>query len=72
MGDGVIYFYLFLLECIEDIDATINHGYVIYNQGETVLLDYPSQGDNSTYYGRSFHYGRFVMKLRERLRFSER
>ncbi|CUA77339.1 squalene monooxygenase [Rhizoctonia solani] len=44
----------------EDIDAIPVHGYAVLNAGSTVHIPYPDAAE-----GRSFHHGRFVMRLRE-------
>lgn len=46
--------------CTEDIDAVPVHGYCVVNKGETVEIPYPEKEE-----GRSFHHGRFIMRLRE-------
>ncbi|KAF8810490.1 squalene epoxidase [Phlegmacium glaucopus] len=46
--------------CLEGIDAIQMKGYCVVEGGKSVHIPYPG-----TYEGRSFHHGRFVMKLRE-------
>lgn len=46
--------------CLEGIDAIPVKGYCVVEGGKSVHIPYPG-----TYEGRSFHHGRFVMKLRE-------
>ena len=46
--------------CLEGIDATPVKGYCVVEGGKTVHIPYPG-----THEGRSFHHGRFIMKLRE-------
>ena len=46
--------------CLEGIDATPVKGYCVVDGGKTVHIPYPG-----THEGRSFHHGRFIMKLRE-------
>jgi len=41
------------------------HGYAVFNGTESAELTYPPNADGSLPIGRSFHHGRFVMKLRE-------
>ncbi|KAK9474181.1 squalene epoxidase-domain-containing protein [Dipodascopsis tothii] len=54
-----------LVECLEDIDAVPTHGYSVYYRGAPVHLEYLEKpGTEKRYQGRSFHHGRFVMKLR--------
>ncbi|KAJ3524411.1 hypothetical protein NMY22_g11010 [Coprinellus aureogranulatus] len=45
---------------LEGIDAVPVHGYCVVEEGKQVHIPYPEG-----YEGRSFHHGRFVMKLRE-------
>lgn len=55
-----------LLECLEDIDAILVKGYRISYYGEPVCLDYPREAPSDPEpRGRTFHHGRFVMKLRQ-------
>jgi squalene monooxygenase len=50
-----------LESCLEGIDAVPAYGYcVIDEDGRTVHIPYPNNEE-----GRSFHHGRFIMKLRE-------
>ena len=54
-------------QCVENIDAATLDGYVVHYMlsGENVVLNYPKREvDNSLHTGRTFHHGRFVMKLR--------
>ena len=46
--------------CLEGIDAIPVKGYCVVEGGKSVHIPYPA-----TYEGRSFHHGRFIMKLRE-------
>jgi squalene monooxygenase len=46
--------------CVDGIDAIPVHGYCVFESGKSVQIPYPG-----THEGRSFHHGRFVMKLRE-------
>jgi squalene monooxygenase len=48
-----------LPDCVEGIDGITVNGYVVFKNGEQVLLPYP------TGTGKSFHHGRFIMKLRQ-------
>jgi squalene monooxygenase len=41
------------------------NGYGVFYAGEKVDLFYPPNRDGTQPHGRSFHYGRFIMKLRE-------
>ncbi|KAF8890022.1 squalene epoxidase [Gymnopilus junonius] len=46
--------------CLEGIDAVVENGYCVVENGKSVHIPYT---DGHT--GRSFHHGRFIMKLRE-------
>lgn len=53
-------------DCLEDIDAIQVNGYWVAYHGEPVKLEYPKDTPSSPApLGRSFHHGRFVMKLRQ-------
>lgn len=55
-----------LRDCLEEIDAIQVKGYWVSYHGEPVTLDYPKDTPSSPApLGRSFHHGRFVMKLRQ-------
>ena len=49
--------------CLEGIDAIKVNGYCVVENGTSVHIPYPG-----AYEGRSFHHGRFIMKLREAAR----
>jgi squalene monooxygenase len=49
-----------MASCLENIDAVPVHGYCVVDAGRSVHIPYPDG-----YEGRSFHHGRFIMKLRE-------
>ncbi|KAF9563554.1 squalene epoxidase [Agrocybe pediades] len=49
-----------MLGCVEGIDAISVRGYCVVENGKSVHIPYPG-----SYEGRSFHHGRFIMKLRE-------
>lgn len=49
--------------CLEGIDAITVNGYCVVEDGKSVHIPYPG-----SYEGRSFHHGRFIMKLREAAR----
>lgn len=54
-----------LRDCLDDIDAIRVDGYHVSYFGNPVRLQYPKDGPSSPCpEGRSFHHGRFVMKLR--------
>ena len=46
--------------CVEGINAIPVKGYYVVEGGKSVHIPYPG-----TYEGRSFHHGRFIMKLQE-------
>ena len=46
--------------CLEGIDAVTERGYCVIDNGKSVHIPYPEP-----YEGRSFHHGRFIMRLRE-------
>ena len=49
-----------MASCLDGIDAIPVKGYCVVEDGKSVHIPYPG-----TYEGRSFHHGRFIMKLRE-------
>ncbi|KAJ5104824.1 hypothetical protein NUU61_002171 [Penicillium alfredii] len=54
-----------LRDCLEEIDSIDVKGYYVSYFGEPVLLDYPkSTPSSASPLGRTFHHGRFVIKLR--------
>ena len=55
-----------LQDCLDDIDAQLVHGYVLFKQGEQAQLNYPTESHGPDVAGRSFHNGRFVQRLRHR------
>jgi squalene monooxygenase len=52
-------------ECVEGIDSPKMNGYGVFYDGDKVDLFYPPNRDGTQPYGRSFHYGRFIMNLRK-------
>jgi squalene monooxygenase len=53
-------------DCLDGIDAIDNYGYGVFYDGNDVHLPYPKQPNSEKLeWGRSFHHGRFIMKLRE-------
>jgi squalene monooxygenase len=46
--------------CLEGIDAVTERGYCVIENGRSVHIPYPEPHE-----GRSFHHGRFIMRLRE-------
>ncbi|CEL00523.1 Putative Squalene monooxygenase Erg1 [Aspergillus calidoustus] len=58
-----------LRDCLEGIDAIPAEGYYVTYSGEPVAIPYPVQNPGAPPpEGRSFHHGRFVMRLREAAR----
>jgi squalene monooxygenase len=51
-----------MADCLAGIDATPVRGYAVAKAGETVHIPYPGGRE-----GRSFHHGRFIVKLREKV-----
>lgn len=53
-------------DAVKGIDAHVVHGYVVHDNDSntSVQLTYPRDGHQRVITGRSFHHGRFVMKLR--------
>jgi squalene monooxygenase len=49
-----------LIDTVDGIGAIPVHGYAVLNAGNTVHIPYPTGEE-----GRSFHHGRFVMRLRD-------
>lgn len=56
------------LDCLEGIDAIKVFGYECIYHGERVTIAYPKGADGKAPEGRSFHHGKFIMKLREAAR----
>ena len=50
---------------VEGIDAQKVYGYALYKDGGEAKVGYPLEGRGEDVAGRSFHNGRFVMRLRE-------
>ncbi|KJE97437.1 squalene monooxygenase [Capsaspora owczarzaki ATCC 30864] len=57
-----------LENCLEGIDSVVENGYFVHYHGQAVQLTYPLDESGKTRAGRSFHHGRFIMKLREAAR----
>ncbi|KAL2835514.1 squalene epoxidase-domain-containing protein [Aspergillus pseudoustus] len=56
-------------DCLDGIDAIPTEGYYVTYSGQPVAIPYPVQSPGAPPpEGRSFHHGRFVMKLREAAR----
>ena len=57
-----------LRDCLEGIDAIKVHGYYVSYYGDSVNVPYPKDSgstEGKAPEGRSFHHGRFIVKLRE-------
>ncbi|KAK6159171.1 hypothetical protein DH2020_006485 [Rehmannia glutinosa] len=55
-----------LQDCVSDIGAQQVFGYALYKDGESTKLSYPLEKFESDVFGRSFHNGRFVQRMREK------
>ncbi|KAJ4807527.1 Squalene monooxygenase [Rhynchospora pubera] len=56
-----------LQDCVEDIDAQRVLGYAFFRDGNATKLPYPLQKFASDVAGRSFHNGRFIQRMREKV-----
>ncbi|KZV50022.1 Squalene monooxygenase isoform 1 [Dorcoceras hygrometricum] len=56
-----------LEDCVGDIDAQRVLGYALYKDGRNAVLPYPLENFHSDVSGRSFHNGRFVQRMREKV-----
>jgi hypothetical protein len=54
-------------DCVEEIDAQRVLGYALYKDGKTTKLPYPLEKFHSDVAGRSFHNGRFIQRMREKV-----
>lgn len=54
-----------LAHCVDEIDAQKVFGYAMYKDDGEAVIKYPLSGQGEEVAGRSFHNGRFVMRLRE-------
>lgn len=62
-----------LAACLEGIEAVTEKGYIIHGDGHQAFLPYPTDAKTGEVLaGRSFHHGRFVMRLREAARAESR
>ena len=52
-----------LADCLDGIDAIPEYGYQVIYKDEKVVIPYIGE-DERTRQGRSFHHGRFIMRLR--------
>lgn len=55
-------------DTLDGIDAIPTYGYEVIYHGKPVNIPYPKNRDGSRPEGRSFHHGKFIMKLREAAR----
>ncbi|KAK2749815.1 Squalene epoxidase [Myotisia sp. PD_48] len=53
-----------LRQCLDGIDAIRVTGYSVIYHGVPVAIPYPRDASSNTIEGRSFHHGRFIMRLR--------
>nr|GMD85897.1 squalene monooxygenase-like [Ipomoea batatas] len=56
-----------LEDCLETIDAQRVYGYALYKDGKSTRLSYPLEKFHSDVSGRSFHNGRFIQRMREKV-----
>ncbi|KAM1073883.1 hypothetical protein ACFX14_018899 [Malus domestica] len=56
-----------LEDCVEEIDAQRVVGYALFKDGKNTRLTYPLEQFNSDVAGRSFHNGRFIQRMREKV-----
>ncbi|EPS67087.1 squalene monooxygenase 1, partial [Genlisea aurea] len=56
-----------LEDCLKDIDAQQVFGYALYKDGRDTKLSYPLEKFDADISGRSFHNGRFIQKMREKV-----
>ncbi|XP_068654909.1 squalene epoxidase 3-like [Aristolochia californica] len=56
-----------LEDCVRDIDAQRVLGYALFKDGRDKKLSYPLEKFDDDISGRSFHNGRFIQKMREKV-----
>ncbi|KAJ1686368.1 hypothetical protein LUZ63_017758 [Rhynchospora breviuscula] len=56
-----------LQDCVEEIDAQRVLGYALFKDGQNTKLPYPLEKFHSDVAGRSFHNGRFIQRMREKV-----
>ncbi|KAJ3674060.1 hypothetical protein LUZ60_006052 [Juncus effusus] len=56
-----------LQDCVEEIDAQRVLGYALFKNGKNTKLPYPLEKFHSDVAGRSFHNGRFIQRMREKV-----
>ncbi|TYH78231.1 hypothetical protein ES332_D04G211000v1 [Gossypium tomentosum] len=55
-----------LEDCVDEIDAQRNQGYILYKDGKNAPISYPLEKFHSHIVGKNFHNNRFVQKLRKK------
>lgn len=58
---------IWVSDCVGDIDAQRVVGYGIFKDGKNIRLSYPLEQFDSDVAGRSFHNGRFIQRMREKV-----
>ncbi|KAK4759455.1 hypothetical protein SAY87_022586 [Trapa incisa] len=56
-----------LEDCVEEIDAQRVYGYALFKDGRNTRLSYPLEKFHSDVSGRSFHNGRFIQRMRQKV-----
>ncbi|XP_072990757.1 squalene monooxygenase SE1-like isoform X1 [Typha latifolia] len=56
-----------LEDCVEEIDAQKVLGYALFKDGRNTKVSYPLEKFHSDVAGRSFHNGRFIQRMREKV-----
>ncbi|KAI4296496.1 hypothetical protein L6164_036449 [Bauhinia variegata] len=56
-----------LEDCMDGIDSQRVFGYALYKDGKNTKLSYPLEKFDSKVSGRSFHNGRFIQRMREKV-----
>ena len=56
-----------LSDCVDQIDAQRVLGYVLFMDGKKTKLPYPLEKFHAEVAGRSFHNGRFIQMMREKV-----
>ncbi|KAF6162856.1 hypothetical protein GIB67_021005 [Kingdonia uniflora] len=55
-----------LEDCVDEIDAQKVLGYALFKDGKNAKLSYPLEKFNYDVFGRSFHNGCFIQRMREK------
>lgn len=53
-------------DCVEEIDAQQVFGYALFTDGSNARLSYPLEKFHLDVSGRSFHNGRFILRMQEK------